>query len=199
MRTIPFVFLILIHILSCQSKSDEQGPATIPEKTDVSESTAADSFFPVTNYLKGQINDIREKGINPVKYNTTEKGVDSAWLKSENFEEAMAPFLETIIDTSNLKDLFSEKRFLDQTLNAYTFTYDPKTILPDNIALQHWDVYVDPNTNKVKRIYMIKKINGDKQQQLTWQSDKWCKVVTIGRDKNGNNVVKNEVLIKWDF
>lgn len=131
-------------------------------------------------------------------YTTVKGRTDSSWLKAENFEKEMAAFLEIEIDTSNLKDLFSEKRFLDQTLNAYTFTYDPKSTLPDSLALQHWDVYVDPTTNKVKRIYLITKNNDRKQRQLTWQSDKWCKIITIVTDKD-NSVVEKEVLIKWDF
>ena len=199
MRTYVLSFLFLLQIFSCRTKSGEKSPAANSKRFENSDSTASDSFFPVTSYLRGQINDIREKGVNPVKYITNEKGVDSVWLKSENFEKEMAPFLETIIDTTNLKTLFSEERFLDQTLNAYTFTYDPKVTLPDSLALQHWDVYIDPKTNKVKRIYMIRNLPGNKQQQLTWQSDKWCKVVTIGSDNNSNNVVENEVLIKWDF
>lgn len=199
MRMIPLFCFLLAQLFSCQTKSSKDAPVAVPEKKSTSDTAASDAFFPVTNYLKGQINDIREKGVNPVKYTTKDKSTDSAWLKSENFEKEMSSFLETSIDATNLIDLFSEKKFLDQTLNAYTFTYDPKVSLPDSMALQHWDVYVDPNTNKVKRIYMIIKIRGEKQQQLTWQSDKWCKIVTIGIDKNDNSYVEKEVLIKWDF
>jgi hypothetical protein len=132
-------------------------------------------------------------------YITKNKQVDSSWLKAEHFEKEMAPFLASVIDTTNMAVYFSEKKFLDQTLNAYTFTYDPKVVLPDSMQLQHWDIYVDPVTNKVTRIYLIRKIANKKQQQLTWQSDKWCKVVTIATDATGKNFVEQEVFIKWDF
>ena len=198
---LKYVFILLFFplIISCNTKGDEKATAPVASTNASIDSSRADAFFPVTNYIRGQINDIREKGVNPMLYTTVGQRTDSSWLKAENFEKEMTPFLETIIDTSNLKDLFSEKKFLDQTLNAYTFTYDPKAALPDSLDLQHWDVYVDPTTNKVRRIYLIKKDKDNKQQQLTWQSDKWCKIVTINNDANGNTAVEKEVFIKWDF
>ena len=192
-----FVFFSVLQIVSCRPK-DSESAESAPLASATGSDSIADSFFPVTNYLKGQVNDIRLKAVNPIIYITKNNVLDSAWLKTENLEKEMSPFFESLIDTANLKELFSEKKFLDQTLNAFTFTYDPKASLPDSLSLQHWDVYVDPNTNKVKRIYIIRKV-ADKQQQLTWQSDKWCKIVTIGTDKNNTNYVEKEVLIKWDF
>ena len=110
----------------------------------------------------------------------------------------MVDFLHPEIDTSNLIPFFSEARFLDQTVDAYTFTYEPKGILPDSISLRHWDVYIDPKKNIVRRIYIVKEEH-DITRQLTWQSNKWCKVVTIGNDKDGNQQVMKETLITWDF
>jgi hypothetical protein len=124
---------------------------------------------------------------------------DSSWIKMEDLDKEVALFLEPQIDTTNMVSLFSEKKFLDQTINAYTFTYDPSGQLPDTFMLQRWDVYVDAVTNKVKRIYMVKKLSDTKTVQLTWQSDKWCKIVTIATDKEGKASVEREVLIKWDF
>lgn len=193
------ISLIILLTTSCKNKDEENKNTASVENAAVSDSSAPDSFFPVSNYIRGQINDIRSKGVNPVIYTTAGTRTDSSWLKAEDFEKEMAPFLEINIDTANLKDLFSEKKFLDQTLNAYTFSYDPKGALPDTLSLRHWDIYVDPGTNKIRRIYLIKTIKENKEQQLTWQSDKWCKVVTIGKDKNDNSIVEKEVLIKWDF
>ncbi|MEJ7627355.1 MAG: hypothetical protein WKF35_10865 [Ferruginibacter sp.] len=163
----------------------------------VTESTK-ESFFPVSNYIKGQLIEIKNGGINPVKYITVNDHTDSSWIKMEELSKETAPFLEDNIDTANLVSFFSEKKFLDQTLNAYTFTYDPIGKLPDNISLRHWDVYVDPVSNRVKRIYIIKS-KGDHTTQLTWQSDEWCKIVFIVTDKNGKSSVEKDVLIKWDF
>ena len=59
---------------------------------------------------------------------------------------------------------------MDQTINAVTFSYDPKTRLPDSIKLNHWDIYIDPQKNTVQRIYMVKEelINGTSVTSTTY-------------------------------
>lgn len=162
-------------------------------------SAVAVSFFPVTTYLKGQVMDIRKRGVNPLKYVTIHSKTDSSWVKMEDLDIEVAPFLHPVIDTTNLLAYFTEKKFLDQTINAYTFTYDPTRSLPDTFPIKHWDVYVDPSLNKVTRIYMIKSAPGNKTIQLTWQSDKWFKIITIGRGNNEQDTVEKELYIKWNF
>ena len=96
---------------------------------------------------------------------------------------------------------FVGKSFLDQTINAFTFSYDAKTKLPDSIKLIHWDVYVDPQKNDIQRVYMVKDENIDAAHvttQLTWQSNKWFSVRTITQPPGKEPEVKEEIL-KWDF
>jgi len=193
------IFLLFFQLfISCNNKRKE-GKRETKTINNTAVNTIKEPFFPVTSYLKGQINNIQKGGVNPIKYVSIKNRTDSSWVKMEDLGKEVSSFLEDIIDTANLAHLFAEKKFLDQTINAYTFTYDPIGRLPDSFRLQHWDVYVDPETNYVKRIYLIKKINDNKILQLTWQSDKWCKLVTISTDKDGKSTVEKDILIKWDF
>ena len=138
-------------------------------------------------------------GITPIKKHIkNDVTVDSSWLKPEDYQKEFADFLTPVIDTANLMQWYSQNKFLDQSVNAYTFTYDPLKTLPDSMQLQHWDVYVDPKSQNVKRVFIRKKISADEEQQLTWQSGKWCKMVTI--KNTGNNIaITNEVKIEWSF
>ena len=98
--------------------------------------------------------------------------------------------------------LFKETKFNDQSTEAVTFMYDPKTTLPDSFALRRWDVYFDPNRNIIRRIYMVKQVkenNIPAMQQFTWQTDKWAKIVTINNDKNAAGPVINEIKWIWDL
>ena len=88
---------------------------------------------------------------------------------------------------------------MDQTIDALTFTYDPIGPLPDSMKLQHWDVYVEPATGKVKRIYMVKNLSESKTIQLTWQSDKWCKTTYITNKGDGSSFVEKVEKISWDY
>ncbi len=154
----------------------------------------ASNFFPVTSYLKGEIFGIKTGGITPIKKTIINNKMDSVYVKEAEFETTFAAFLSPIIDTANLKNIFTEKKFLDQTLNAFTFTYDPTNGQENNFAFKHWDVYVDPETNKVKRIYLTKKTDTDTELLLTWQSGKWCKIITIK-----NAAIIKEEKIFWSY
>lgn len=179
--------------LGCNNASTKTEPVIVHEQPE------RIAFFPVTDYIKGQLIDIREKGVNPKMFITQNNKQDSSWVKMEDMSLVVSDFLKPVIDSTNLSSFFTEKKFLDQSIDAFTLTYDPAKQLPDTFQLQHWDVYVDPETNKVKRIYLLKKMADHKTLQLTWQSDKWCKIVTIDDDSTGRSVVEKEVMIKWDF
>src|SRR6187431_205361 len=140
------------------------------------------TFFPVTSFIKGQIRALDSLPITPLLITTHKGKVDSTWIPAAKLRPYLLPFLEAEINETNLQDLFQETRFNDQTLNSITFTYDPKTNLPDSINLRHWDVYVDPEKGTVTKVYLLKNISVDKQrltQQLTWQTDKYAKIATI--------------------
>jgi len=173
-----------------------------PEKTvNEQKETAVEkpSFFPVTAYIKGQLYEIKDKGANPLKYTTTNNHTDSVWIKVQDIEDAVKEFLHPEIDSVNLVSLFTEKKFLDQSIDAYTFTYEPTAGLPDSMILKRWDVHIDPATGKVRRIYMVKNISDAKMLQLTWQGDKWCKISTIITDEKGVSTIEKEEKITWDF
>jgi hypothetical protein len=157
------------------------------------------SFFPVTAYIKGQIYEIKQKGLSPKKYTTFNNHIDSALIKFNMLDEMLAAYLHPEIDSVNLVSFFTETKFLDQSIDAFTFTYDPKSKIPDSIPLMHWDVYIEAETGKVKRVYIVKKIEGNKTQQLTWQSNQWCKTTTIINNPDGTSAVEKEEKISWDY
>jgi len=201
MKRIYLPLLFIAALTSCNSnpgKPVNTPQATVPADT-AKKVQPPPRFFPVTDYLEGQLFDLGQRGITPLKYFTTKGRTDSAWLKQNEVRVAVREFLEPRIDSVNLVNLFSEKQFMDQTLDAVTLTYEPSGILPDTMKLLQWTVYINPETGKVKRIYMVKQGPGNKTMQLTWLSDKWCKITTLANDATGNLVVESEEKITWDF
>ncbi len=193
MKIVTYIFACCVCIYSC---TNAEKPA---EKFSGKDSTEKQRFFPVSDYIKGEIYNIKKSGINPLKFTTINGKTDSVWLKIEELDSAVAGFLHPKIDSANLISLFTEKSFLDQSLDAVTFTYDAAGALPDTMKLKHWDVYVDPKTNKVKRIYMVKEIDKTKTLQLTWVHGQWCKTTTIITDEKGAMKVEKEEKLIWDF
>ncbi|MEP7255637.1 MAG: hypothetical protein ABI666_07655 [Ferruginibacter sp.] len=193
MKILFSLFTSIVILFSCTNSPDLK---TIKKEKEVPEKQ---SFFPVTSYIKGELYNFKKDGVNPLKYTTIKNHTDSVWLKIEEIDEAVQEFLHPEIDSVNLISLFTEKSFLDQSIGTFTFTYDASGPLPDTMTLKHWDVYIDPASGKVKRVYMIKEISKNKMLQLTWLSRKWCKVTTIVTDQNGASSVEKEEKVTWDF
>ena len=159
------------------------------------------SFFPVTQFLLGQINEIESMPVTPVKITMSRDKKDSVWLKKEDIRSFAAPFLQPVIDSASMQKYFTEKSFLDQTINALTLTYDLKSTIPDSIKLNHWDVYIDPQKGTVQRIFLVKDevVNGQNiTTQLTWKVNKWCSIRRIVQEPKKEAVITEEIM-KWDF
>lgn len=189
----PLLIFVLI-VFSCNNPDDKGDKDPF-----VGEKQPTPRFFPVTAYIKGEIYTIKKNGINPLKHTIINGRIDSVWLKIEELDSAVKEFLYPEIDSTNLITLFIEKNFLDQSINAVTLTYEPIGTLSDTIHLQNWNVYIDPPSNKVKRIYIVKQINKSTTLQLTWVSNKWCKITTISTDEKGVKKIEKEEQISWDF
>lgn len=200
MKWICLHLSVLMILSSCDSNPGKPGNTPVKPAADTVNKTRKEPrFFPVTDYLEGQLFDLGQRGITPLKYITIKGRTDSTWLKPNEIRVAVREFLEPRIDSVNLVSFFTEKKFMDQTLDAVTFTYEPTGKLPDSMKLEQWTVYINPETGKVKRIYMVKQGPGNTTLQLTWLSDKWCKITTFSGDAAGSQVVEREEKINWDF
>ena len=166
------LFLSLIVVLFGRCHSQNHSRDNIAPPVD------SVHIFPVTSFLKGQLKMLDTMPVTPLKTVSQNGKTDSTWLKREDIRKNAGAFLLPVIDSASMISLFTEKSFLDQTINAYTFSYDPKVKLPDSIHLVHWDVYMNPQTNEISRIYLVKE-NADTTTQLTWLVNKWYSIRTI--------------------
>lgn len=196
MTRIFLMLYVAIAMISCNTKTNK---AQLKESLKNEAAKEDVSFFPVTNYIKGQIAEIKKKGINPLLILNKTGKTDSLWLKTSDFDSAFNDFLYPVIDSANLIPFFSESKFADQTINSYTFTYAPINDLPAGMTLQRWDVYINPTNNNVRKIFMVKRISPTSEMQLTWQSDQWCKSVLIETDESGEQMISREQIITWNF
>ena len=192
-----FLFLLLACFLffsACHS-----GENTQPSVTQNSGDSV--NIFPVTSFLKAQLRSLDTLPVTPLKTITQNGKTDSTWLRREDIRKNATPFLSPEIDSATMYSLFTEKSFLDQTINAFTFSYDPKGELPDSVHLTHWDVYMNPETKSIQRIYMVKQMNEGNQTittQLTWLVNKWYSIRTITEIPGHEAQVKEEKMI-WNF
>ena len=186
----------LLILLSCSNNNKRADAPAIDSKNKI------DSFFPVTSFIRGQILVLDSLPVNPLQLIIGPGKTDSVWITKKELKPLLQPFLTPVITETNLTKYFKEIRFNDQTLNAITFTYDPVRVIPDSIALRHWDIYINPETGFVTKIYLVKQLTENNQtltQQLTWQTDKQAKISTIVNKPDGNMELVKEVVFIWNF
>ncbi|MEO6639479.1 MAG: hypothetical protein ABIN25_14460 [Ginsengibacter sp.] len=159
------------------------------------------AFFPVTDFIRGQIKEIENLPVTLLIIEIEGKHQDTSWIDKKDIGKLAAPFLHPEIDSASMTNLFIGKSFLDQTIDAFTFSYDPKEKLPDSMRLNHWDVYIDPDKNSVQRIYMVKEdiINSQPATiQLTWVTGKWFSIRNIIQVAGKAPLIKEQI-VKWYF
>ena len=189
MRCHNFILLVVTLFMSCSVKKNENN---ISQKVN-----STSSFFPVTDFIKGEINKIKTLGKNPIKY-SYKKGItiDSNWIKLESVDIEFSDFTSPKIDSLNDAQSYLESDFFDNTINAFAFSYDLKENHKVSRPWKHWDIYINPESNCVSRIYLVKQIDSNISKQLTWIPEKSCKIITIKSDENTSDIL-DEISIKW--
>ncbi|MFT3681779.1 MAG: hypothetical protein QM791_16020 [Ferruginibacter sp.] len=160
------------------------------------------SFFPVTNFLKGQMSEVDSLQVNFLHTITINGKTDSVWEKQAFAKPFLQPFFAEEINEKNRLALFKSSKFQDQTINTVTFTYDPVKPLPDSVNLRHWDLYINPETGKVIKIYMVRQMNdGGKNytQQLTWKAGESAGINTLLNNPDGSVTLLKEEKLIWRF
>lgn len=180
-------------VMLSQCKPSTQEPVQAPVQP---------NFFPVTYYLEQEWKQLDSLDLTPLHVSTRGDRSDSNWINITTLKALLQPFLSQRIDASSeLNEQFTETSFRDETIQAITFSYDPRPNLPDSQQLRHWDVYVDPETGKLKQVYLIKRFTDQGVtyiQQLTWKCHQWAKIVVF-REQADGNVLLQEDKFQWDL
>lgn len=193
---LPLVAIMLLA--SCHSGTDADSSMDIAQDSTV----RVDSFFPVTSFIKGQFILLDSTPVTPLLLTTINDKTDSVWIKRDSLRSYLQSFVDETISHQRLHDFFKETRFKDLTINSITFTYEPIKSLPDSIKITNWDVYVNPETGKISKIYIVKNWKDNKYtitQQLTWLTEKSAQITTIKEPDAGGKAEIVEKEYKWNF
>jgi hypothetical protein len=149
--------LLLIALLSgCADELESPLPeAHLPDSTN-----KAKQFFPILDYLKGELSNVDSFATAIRLYTTINGKTDSSMIQVEQFNGIMQEFLPPELSKDNFEKYYSESSFFDQTTQTSTFTYATKN---DDLEFHRIDVLVQGSESydKVSSIYMEKFIGGD--------------------------------------
>jgi hypothetical protein len=178
------LFASVIAIISCKQKKSSSQPGK--EK----------DFLPVTDFLKGEINHIDSVPYSFTNYITSGEKTDTAYINKTAFHAMLDEFLEVNICAKEYIDYYDETSLIDTSTRLASFTYlanSPK------MKLYRIDAYVDPETNKFKKLYFIRNYQkGDTavSKQLLWQSSGNFILIT-SNTINDTEIIKQEKVV-WD-
>ena len=192
-KFLVFVSCMLLLHVSCNSidKKEKMAPA---KKIIL-------SVFPVTEFLKGQLKEVENSPVTPLKTTVINGHIDSTWISRDSIRIFASPFLTPVIDSASLSAFFNGDSFLDQTIHSITLSYEANNNLPQNISLRTIDIYVEPVGNTITKVYLLKENYNDPLRtkvQLTWKTGEWCKIVTITQKEGVEPVIKEEKMT-WAF
>jgi hypothetical protein len=147
---------------------------------------AAQPFFPIADYINGQLQEIKKQGLKVVRY-STKNGVTSSKLTDfSDMQEAAAEFTSPDITQPPLSARYKEASFADQSVPNITLTYSAQD---RSLEIQRVDVILEPNpeaSDKVKTIY-IEKQKGSRQFKLLWTADSHFQIIS---NDSGTTIVK---------
>jgi len=188
MRNYTFIIFFVCLIASCSQNKTE--------KSTTGETEINASFFPVGNYLLGDVESIKQNGISP-KYVHVKNGIsDSSFLQLQNIQTNLSDFLNPLIDSIGMNSWVKESKFYDQSIASFTLSYDVQKEYFEKTAWRKWDVYVDPESQKVDRIFLVKNVSDSTIAQLTWIPKSYAKIVIIN---NQNSSVVEEKTFFWNY
>lgn len=188
MKYSTLILLASIFLIGCQSKTGKQSG-----NTPISGSNK--NFFPVTSYLQEQVNKLDSFPGALIMVSTHNGMLDSGYIQAADVRSMVKSFFKPDFRSPASTGVYSEKSFEDKSTQSVIITYEAIT---DTATLSRADVYIDPDKNAIKRLYLVRTINSSDstiQQQLLWQTDQnFTLITTINKDGYATDMHQQKVL-----
>lgn len=155
-KTVYLLFIVLLS--ACGNQTPDQNI----------EAEAA--FFPLADFVNGELHTIDSLKLNIVKY-TSAKGKTSSRVASfDELKKAAEELTEPDITASPLKNKYKEQSFADQSVPNITLTY---ATADKSLEVQRLDIILEPKpeeNDRIKSLY-LEKNKGGLQLKLLWTPD----------------------------
>jgi hypothetical protein len=137
------------------------------------------NFIDVASYLKGQLAYLDTVPFAILKTSLKDTVyTDSVFITKEQLRSVVDAYLLPQLEKEAFENSFEESSFMDAGINTITLTYNA---LDKSLPLQRVDVYVNPETQQIKRLYLVRQQqikDTSVSQQLLWNHNSSCTVIT---------------------
>ncbi|RYZ27437.1 MAG: hypothetical protein EOO10_12730 [Chitinophagaceae bacterium] len=190
MNRLIFALLLSLCFVGCKSKKEK--------KKDV----AAADFFPVKDYINGQVAKLGTANYSFLKIETVDSHSDTTAIKNSDIRQYAKDFLELPdISSKEIKDDYEINHLYDEELEAFAFTFTTKEDHP--VKSEHVVVEPTPNAegkNDIKSIFVDMWQNQENttiRKNLFWEANKSFQITTTTEPQAGNPSTKR-VRIVWN-
>lgn len=191
-----FFILAAAILAACQSGPS---PDNSPNGASAGETESAKAYFPVLDFLKGEISMVDSLPVGILKYVTIGEKTDSQYIKPEAFHELANEFLAPELQRARFENEFTETSFYDKSVHSSTFLYTAKS---DDLPLRRVDILSESGGayDKIKSVYMEKLMaRGDTAitRKMYWKPQRHFQINTLS---SVGGAAPDVVLIKvaWD-
>ncbi len=168
MRIISTILILTLAGVACKGK-------TSSEPTVISNDTI--QFYQVSEFVKGQVEDVEKTPYFIYKKMEKNGKVDSTVINNREFTSLAQQFIEPNINKKSLKQYYTETTFFDQTTNTYTLNYATRN---KELEVQNIDVLLKDDATTLKRIFIRKFLEYGNDstaiEQLSWHPDEQFQV-----------------------
>jgi hypothetical protein len=197
MKYVVFALLIIVPVLGCTSHSSQKKTGeTVPADSLVK----PESFFPVADYIGGQIKMIDSMQLPLTKATTVNKKTKMEPISDQEFRLLARNFQEPDINDTAIKKFYKESSIADQSVPSVTLVYAASDTA---LSIQKINVFIKPDpvkNDKVTGIYMEKVFTKNDtvfNQKLYWKTGKNFQVITE-KKIGGRPPATEQVKVIWD-
>ncbi|TAH03007.1 MAG: hypothetical protein EAZ16_08450 [Sphingobacteriales bacterium] len=189
-------YAIAIGLFACNQPGNNKQTTENNELAD----TNTHNFFPVANYIAGQIKVIDSLQLPISKKITVGKSESIMAADIKDLIEQANQFQNPDFTQPGIRERYKETSFADQSIPSVTFNY---TTTDTAAAFQRVDVIISPDpvkADKVRSIYMEKYFflaDTSIQQKLFWKADKHLLVITEKKIA-GQILPVQQLKLTWD-
>ena len=166
-----------------------------------SETEGEVSFFPTASFFAGQVKMVDSLQLPVLKFVTAANGhTDTSQITTREMGLMAADFLQTDLTGPELRKLYKEQSFADQSISSVTLTY---STTHKELPIQRLDVLINPNpvmNDKVRSIYIEKlEKHGYTSvlKKMYWKTDKHFLDISSASVDNDPAIV-TQLRVQWD-
>jgi hypothetical protein len=190
MNRLLIALVISCSVLACKSKKEEK-----PE-------VPAANFFPVKDYLNGQVARLDTSDYSFLKIETRDGISDTTTIKNTEVRQYAKDFLEVPdISSKELKDDYEITHLYDDELEAFAFTFTTKEDHP--VRSEHVVLDPAPNAegkNDIRSIFIDMWQSGNNasiRKNMLWEANKSFQVTTT-TEAPGQTESTKRIRIVWN-